>query len=490
MDQNLNAKVFIGGERVDSMSHGRLRVVNPYTEQLVVEVPAGTTADVDRAVAAARTAFDSGPWRRMELDERMEVVTRLRDILAHRQDEIASLITEEMGCPITQSRAMQATGPVLLLDTFLELAPHYPWADVRRTKTGTSLVTRDAIGVVAAIIPWNSPLTVGMIKIAPALLAGCSVVVKPSPEAPLDLYLLAEAAALAGIPDGVVNVVPADRAESEYLVTHPDVDKVAFTGSTAAGLRIAELCGRDLRRVSLELGGKSAAVVLDDADPDTVMESVRRFSLRYNGQACNNKIRILLSNKRKAEMIGRLKALLEAMPIGDPHDPDTQIGPLVTPRQRERVELYIAGATRQGATLVTGGGRPPDQPRGWFVQPTLFADVSLEMTIAQEEVFGPVLGLITYESEAHAVAIANNSVYGLSGSVFSADEEHALAIARQIETGTVEVNGNTTGFYAPIGGFRRSGIGHEGGIEGFDEYVNVKTFGISPSLADVLDHRR
>lgn len=480
------SKVFIDGKWVDSSSAATVDVINPYDETVVATIPAGTTDDMDRAVAAARTAFDEGPWSRLPLAERMDALRRLREILAGQQEELAQVVTKQMGCTITQARTIQIPGPLALIDTFLDLATTFEWSEVRAGGGAHSLVTREPVGVVAAVVPWNSPITVAVIKMAPALLAGATMVLKPSPEAPLDLYYLADAVREAGIPDGVVNLVTADRAESEYLISHSGVDKVAFTGSTAAGARIASICGNDLRRCSLELGGKSAAVILDDADLDTVMESVRRFSLRYNGQACNNKTRILASAKRKDEVVDRLVGLLASMPVGDPMDPDTQIGPVVSARQRDRIEGYIDGAKRDGATLVVGGGRPADQPTGWFVEPTLFADVAPDSTLAQEEVFGPVLGVITYADEEEAVAIANNSTYGLSGSVFSADAQHALDVGKRIRTGTIEVNGATAGFYAPIGGFKNSGIGREGGIEGFDEYVEAKSFGLPADLAATL----
>ena len=480
------SQLYIGGAWVDPTSADTIGVVSPFTEQVIAEIPAATTADVDRAVAAARNAFDNGPWSQLSVTERVGVVKRLRDALTARRDLIADLVTAEMGCTITQSKTMQAPGATALLDTFITFADDYPWSEVRRGSAADALVTREPVGVVAAVVPWNSPLVIAILKLAPALIAGCTAVLKPSPEAPLDSYVLAEALIEAEVPEGVVNIVTADRAESEYLVSHPDVDKVSFTGSTAAGRRIAEICGRDLRRVSLELGGKSAALILDDADLDTVIASVRALSLRYNGQACNNKTRLVVSPARRGELLDRLVGMIDDMPVGDPADPATAIGPLVSARQRERVESYIAVGRSDGATVVKGGGRPAGLDHGWFVEPTIFADVDPNMTIAQEEIFGPVLSVLTAADEDDAVAIANNSTYGLNGSVFSADEQHALAVARRIRTGTVEVNGKPAGFGAPIGGFKCSGIGREAGPEGFDEYVELKSYGISVDLAAEL----
>ncbi|MFI8975438.1 aldehyde dehydrogenase [Nocardia asteroides] len=479
-------QLYIDGGWTNPATPDLITVISPYTEQPIARVPAGSVADIDRAVAAARRAFDTGPWPRMSLDERIAVVHRLRDAVAARHDTIAELVTAEMGCTITQSRAMQAPGATALLDMYLEHAPTHPWSQVRPGPTINALVTREPIGVVAAIVPWNSPFVLSILKIAPALIAGCTVVLKPPPEAPLDSFVLAEAVIEAGIPAGVVNIVPADRGPGEHLVKHPGVDKVSFTGSTAAGRRIAELCGADLRRVSLELGGKSAALVLDDADLDVVIDSVRALSLRYNGQACNNKTRIVVSPRRRGELLERLAAMAAAMPVGDPADPATAIGPLVSARQRERVEGYIASGVSEGAKLVVGGGRPAHLDHGWFVETTVFTEVDPAMTIAREEIFGPVLSVLTARDEDEAVAIANDSAYGLNGSVFSVDEEHALAVARRIRTGTVEVNGRSAGFGTPIGGFKASGIGREAGPEGFDEYIEFKSFGLSAALADKL----
>lgn len=359
----------------------KIAVVSPLTEEVIAEVPSAARADVDRAVTAARVAFDHGPWPRMSLEQRSEVLRRLGAILAERHGTLAQLVTDEMGCPITLARTMQATGPRLLLEAFLELAPDYPWTALRRSATGNGLVLRQPAGVVAAVVPWNAPQLTTMIKLAPALLAGCTMILKPAPETPLDAYLLAEMLEEAGVPDGVVNIVPADRAVSEHLVTHPGVDKVTFTGSTAAGRRIAALCGDALRRVTLELGGKSAALILDDADIPAAVEALRLGALRNSGQVCSNKTRIIVSRRRQSELLECLAAMMRAMPVGDPSDPATQIGPMVSRRQRERVEGYITRGREQGARLILGGGRPAGLDRGWFVEPTIFADVGRSMAI-------------------------------------------------------------------------------------------------------------
>ena len=486
MWQGQYTKLFIGGSWMDPATADTLVVVSPYTEQIVAEVPAASRADVDHAVAAARVAFDQGPWPQMSVTGRMDVVRRLGEEYARNRETLAGLVTDEMGCPIGMSRSYQASIPKILIDTFLELARQYPFSEVRRSALGNALVTREPVGVVAAVVPWNAPQVVTMIKLVPALLAGCTVVLKPAPETPLDSYLLAEMLQAAGLPDGVVSIVPAGREVSEYLVTHPGIDKVTFTGSTGTGRRIASLCGENLRRVTLELGGKSAAVILDDADLDATVESLRVGSLRNNGQVCSLKTRILVSRSREPALLDRLTSMVTSMPVGDPADPDTQVGPLVTARQRERVEGYINIGTSQGAKVVTGGGRPKDLDRGWFVEPTIFSGVEPSMRITQEEIFGPVLAVMAYDDEDDAMRIANDSQYGLNGSVFTSDLEHGLAVARRMRTGTVELNGSPAGFTAPMGGFKCSGIGREAGPEGFDAYVEMKSIGLPAAFATTL----
>ena len=479
-------KLFIGGEWTDPESSGTYGVISPSTEKEIARVPVGTAADVDRAVAAARKAFDRGPWPRSTLDERITVLRNLSALLAEHQEDFASLVTAEMGCPIALSEKMQAIGPRMLLDSFLDIAPNYPWRSIRTSATGNGLVTREPVGVVAAIVPWNAPLLITMIKLAPALLAGATVVLKPTLATPLDSYLLAELIAASGVPEGVVNVVPADRDVSEYLVRHPGVDKVSFTGSTAAGRRIAALCGEDLRRVTLELGGKSAAVVLDDADLDVVIPSIRALSLRNTGQVCSNKTRIVVARSRRKELHDALVGMVESMPIGDPFDRATEVGPVANEAQLRRVERYVNDARNSGLNLLVGGGRPDGLAHGFFVEPTIFADVDPTAPIAQEEVFGPVLTVHTFDDESEAIEIANNSQYGLNGSVFAADPEHALEVASRIRTGTVEVNGAGAGFASPMGGFKSSGIGREAGLEGFDAYVEIKSYGLPADLYSSL----
>jgi acyl-CoA reductase-like NAD-dependent aldehyde dehydrogenase len=421
----------------------------------------------------------------MPLAQRVDVIRRVRDAIAERREEFAQLITDEMGSPITQSRAIQVGTPLALLESYIELAETFPFRDVRTSPSGSALVTREPVGVVAAVVPWNVPLTVAVIKLAPALLAGCTVILKPSPETSLTTLGLAQLFEQAGLPKGVLNVLPAGREVSEYLVGHPGLDKVTFTGSTAAGRRIASICGQQLTRVTLELGGKSAAVILDDADLDQTVEALRLGALRNSGQVCSLKTRLLISRRRHDEFIDRLRDLVASMPVGDPHDPATQIGPMVTARQRDNVQNYIQVGAEEGAKPVIGGGRAPLE-KGYFVDPTVFTDVTTDMKIALEEVFGPVLAVLPYDNEDMAVELANHSAYGLNGAVFTTDLEHGLEVASRIRTGTVEINGNPPGFHAPVGGFKASGIGREAGHEGFEAYVEPKSYGLPQDFAVAL----
>jgi aldehyde dehydrogenase (NAD+) len=478
-------RLFIGGRWVEPATDRKVQVVSPSTEELVATVPEAVEADVDAAVEAARRAFDQGPWPGMGLKERLDVLRHVSAGLAEKVSEIAHLVTSEMGSPISLSTSYQATAPRLMLDSFIDLAPAYSWHDVRRSATGNALVTREPVGVVAAIIPWNAPLLTSIIKVAPALIAGCTVILKPTPETSLDSFMLADLFQKAGLPEGVLNIIPAQRGASEYLVRHSGVDKVSFTGSTGAGQRIGALCGNDIRRCTLELGGKSAAILLEDADLDAAIAAIRSVSLRNTGQVCSNKTRLVVARSRRDEVYDRLVDMIRSMPLGDPFDPATEIGPLANLNQRTRVEGYIADGKASGATLLIGGGRP-DIDRGYYISPTIFTDVDPNDKIAQEEIFGPVLTVHTFDTEEEAISIANNSDYGLNGSVFAADPEHALAVARRVRTGTVEINGNPGGFHAPIGGFKRSGIGREAGLEGFDAYVEIKSYGLPAPLVETF----
>ena len=468
-------RFYIGGRWVAPAGSETIDVISPHTEEVIGRVPDGTTADMDRAVAAARDAFDNGPWPAMDPADRAAAVGRLADIYAARLGDFAEIITQEMGSPITFSQLAQAPQPQMMLSYFADLGKTFTWEDERPGLFGPVTVRREPVGVVAAIVPWNVPQFTIMTKLPAALVAGCTVVVKPAPETPLDAYLLAELIEQAEFPPGVVNIVPAGREVGEYLVSHADVDKVAFTGSTAAGRRIGSICGQQLKRCSLELGGKSAAIILEDADLAATMGWLQMASLMNNGQACVAQTRILAPRGRYGETVDALAGMVAGLAVGDPGDPATQIGPLVAKRQQERVEGYITVGQEEGAKLVTGGSRACGQERGWYVAPTVFADVDPGMRIAREEIFGPVLSVIPYEDEEHAIKIANDSDYGLAGTVWTADAEHGMRIARRVRTGSYGVNMYMIETCAPFGGYKASGIGRELGPEGLMSYLEYKS---------------
>jgi aldehyde dehydrogenase (NAD+) len=471
-DQNA---FYIGGGWAAPASHGKIEVVSPHTEEVIGTVPDGQPQDMDDAVAAARHAFEE--WGSTSFEERLAVIERFAGLYAGRLVEMADVITAEMGSPASFSQLAQSPAPWMMLNAFIEVAKAYPWEEIRAGMLAPEvIVRREPVGVVAAIVPWNVPQFVTMSKLAPALLTGCTVVLKPAPETPLDAYLLADILEEAEIPPGVVNIVPAGREAGEHLVRHQGIDKVAFTGSTAAGRRIAAICGEQLKRCSLELGGKSAAIILDDADVASTMEGLKFASLMNNGQACVAQTRILASRRRYNEIVDALAGMVAGMQVGDPADTGTDIGPLVAERQQERVEKYIALGQEEGARVVVGGnGRPTGIDKGWYVRPTVFADATNDMRIAREEIFGPVLTVIPFESVDDAVNIANDNDYGLAGSVWTADIEQGLDVARRVRTGTYGVNQYTMDFLAPFGGYKASGVGREFGREGMDHYTEIKS---------------
>jgi aldehyde dehydrogenase (NAD+) len=471
-------KLFIGGDWVAPATTATIDVISPHSEEVVGRTPEGRETDVNRAVAAARAAFDEGPWPQMRAGERADVMAALNAGLQQRAEELALTITSEMGAPISFSRLGQVMAANMVLDYFTRLAREFPFEEVRPGMLGPALVRREAVGVVGAIVPWNVPLFVTMLKLAPALAAGATVVLKPAPETPLDAMQLAEAIQEAGVPPGVVNIVPAGREVGEHLVTHPGVDKISFTGSTAAGRRIAALCGERLRRVTLELGGKSAAIILDDADLGETIPALLPAAMMNNGQACIAQTRVLVSRRRHDAVVDALVEAVGAVKVGDPMEPDTFCGPLVAARQRDRVEGYIRTGRQEGARIAIGGGRPAWAKRGWYVEPTVFIGVDNAMRIAREEIFGPVVAIIPYDNEDDAVRIANDSDYGLSGTVWTADVEHGVAIARRVRTGTYTVNGFAMEFSAPFGGFKCSGLGRELGPEGLAAYLEAKTINL------------
>jgi betaine-aldehyde dehydrogenase len=469
---------FIGGKWVAPTGSDTLEVVSPSTEEVIGSVPVSTTTDIDKAVAAAREAFDLGPWPRMSPAERADIMATISAGIQAKMDDFAKLISTENGAPYSFSIMGQVFAATAILDYFTGLTREFEFEQTRHGMLGPVLVRKEPVGVAAGIIPWNVPLFVTMLKLAPTLASGSTIVIKPAPETPLDANWLAEVIESSGLPAGVVNIVAADREVGEHLVRHPDIDKVSFTGSTVAGRKIGAICGEQLKRCTLELGGKSAAIILDDADLDATIAPLLDAGIMNNGQACVAQTRILASRNRYAEVRDALASAVGAYRVGDPLDPETQCGPLVAERQRDRVEGYIEKGKSEGATLVVGGGRPSGQDKGWFVEPTLFADVDNSMTIAQEEIFGPVLSLIPYDSEDDAIAIANDSNYGLSGTVWTADVEHGIDVARQVRTGTYSVNLFGMDFGSPFGGFKSSGVGRELGPEGLSAFLEDKTINL------------
>ena len=469
--------LFIGGGWAAPATAQTIQVISPHSEQVVATVPEGAPADIDAAVAAARNAFDHGPWPRLTPAERIEVIAAFSGLYAAKMAEMADVITTEMGSPTSFSNLAQSPAPWMQIEAFMGIAREFPWEEIRPGVLGSPvMVRREPVGVVAAIPPWNVPQFTIMSKVIPALLAGCTVVVKPAPETPLDGYLMAELLIEAGVPAGVVNIVAGGRETGEHLVAHPGIDKVAFTGSTAAGRKIAAVCGEQLKRVSLELGGKSAAIVLDDADLTTAIEGLKFTALMNSGQACVAQTRILASRANYDNVVDALAEAVSAMQVGDPMDPATEIGPMVAQRQQERVEKYIALGQEEGARLVIGGNGMPDGiSQGWYVRPTIFADVDNRMRIAREEIFGPVLSVIPYDDVDDAVRIANDSDYGLAGTVWTGDQAAGLDVARRVRAGTYGVNTYTMDFSAPFGGFKASGLGREFGPEGLGQYTELKS---------------
>ncbi|HVE27483.1 MAG TPA: aldehyde dehydrogenase, partial [Sporichthya sp.] len=456
---------------------------SPHSEGVIASAPLSGAADVDAAVAAARAAFDSGVWPGTDPAARIEAVGRLAQSYGKRLGELGEVISAENGSPITFANLAQAGGGFAVLSAFLQLAPSFPWESQRPLMVGGEATVRhEPVGVVAAITAWNVPQMLIMAKLVPALLSGSTVVLKPAPETPLDALVLMECIEEAGFPAGVVNLVVGGREEGEQLVRDPRVDKVAFTGSTAAGQIIGGICGQQLKRCSLELGGKSAAIVLDDADLAATTQGLKFASLLNSGQACINQTRILASRANYDAVVEAVVESVRQMKVGDPSDPATEVGPMVAQRQQERVDGYIALGEQEGAKVAIGGrGRPSGLDRGWYVQPTVFAGATNEMRISREEIFGPVLSVIPYTDVDEAVQLANDSDFGLAGSVWTADVEAGNDIARRVRTGTFGINNYTADFFAPFGGFKNSGLGREYGPEGLSAYTEIKTIYPPPS---------
>jgi len=468
-------RFFIDGEWVAPSSTQEITVLSAHNEEIFAVFPEAQAADVDRAVAAAKAAFE-GPWQRTTPQERAGYLGAMAAKLMERSPDLAHAWTNQMGI-VHQMASFGAMGTAGTFGYYAQLGATFPFEEIHEPSYGggTGLLVREAVGVVAAIVPWNAPASLMSYKVAPAILAGCTVILKASPEAPSEAFILAEVAEEVGLPAGVLNVIVADREVSELLVRHPNVDKVSFTGSSVAGRRIASICGERIARCTLELGGKSAALILDDYSVEQAAQSLTGSMTLMSGQVCASLTRIVVTQKRHDSLVEALAESFKSIKTGDPYDAGTNLGPLAVKRQLDRVLGYIEKGKQEGAKLVTGGGRPPALNRGWFVEPTLFCNVDNDSTIGREEIFGPVLSVISAKDEEDAVRLANDSIYGLNNSVFTNDADRAYQIGRRLRSGTVGHNGFRTDFNIAFGGFKQSGLGREGGREGLLPYLETKT---------------
>jgi betaine-aldehyde dehydrogenase len=464
-------KIYIGGAWVASTGKGTLEVIDSNTEEVIGTIPEGTVEDVDRAVNAAADAFYE--WSNTSAEERGKLLGRAAEALGARSDEIAQIISREVGMPISLSGMIQVGLPTGVFADAAKEISEFKWEE----EVGNSLVVREPVGVVGAITPWNYPLYQIALKVAPALAAGCTVVLKPSEVAPLNAFALADVLHDIGLPPGVFNLVTGvGPVVGEAIASHPKVDMVSFTGSTRAGKRVMQLAAETVKRVALELGGKSANIILEDADLDVAIPGGLFACYLNSGQTCSALTRMLVPRSRLAEIEEKAKVAAEGFTPGNAFEPETRLGPLVSAIQRDRVRGYIQKGIDEGAKLVTGGAEAPEGlDKGYFVRPTVFSEVTRDMTIAQEEIFGPVLSIIPYDTEEEAIEIANDSVYGLAGGVWGGDKAHAEQVARQMRTGQVDVNGGSFNPVAPFGGYKQSGIGRERGKFGFEEFLEVKS---------------
>jgi len=475
LDKNIDHDAFyIDGDWVKPATDARIDVIGANTGLSIGSVPDGSNADIDRAVAAARKALDGG-WSDTTQAQRAEYLNKFADAIEKRSDRLSRAVSAQNGMPLALSEQLECGYVVAVLRYYAALTSNMVVEERRASPLGfDTLIRKGPVGVVGGIVPWNFPVVLSIMKIAPALATGCTIVLKPSPGTVLDCYIVAEAAAEAGIPAGVINWVPGGRELGAYLVAHPGIDKVAFTGSTGAGRKVAEVCGRLLRPVSLELGGKSAAIILDDVNIEHLLPVLHFASFGNNGQICALSSRILAPASRYDEIVDAIAGLAKGLKVGSSMEKTTEIGPLASEEHRTRVENYIAVGKTE-ARLVAGGGRPKGVGDGWFVEPTVFADVSNKARIAQEEIFGPVLSVIKYQDEEEAVKIANDSEFGLGGTVWSSDSKRAQGIARRVQTGTIGVNGYMIDLASPFGGIKASGLGREMGPESLAAYQQLKS---------------
>lgn len=469
-------KFFIGGRWIAPLTNAKFDVISASTEELLFQIAEAQAGDINAAVMAAREAFDRGPWPRISHTERATYLRRIAELVATRADDLAKIWTGEVG--VTHGLAqMTAQGVPAAYEYYASLADSFPFEEQHKPRAGGNfgLLVREPVGVVGAIIPWNGPMLMIAYKLAPALLSGCTVILKASPEAPGEAYVMAEICEAAGLPKGVVNVVTADRAVSELLVRHPGVDKISFTGSSAAGKKIGAICAERVARCTLELGGKSAAVVLDDYDVEAAAQSISGSARLVTGQICAALTRIIVTRKHHDALVDALSANFGSIKVGDPFKRSTEMGPLATARQRDRVEGYIAKGIAEGARVSTGGGRPMALSRGFFVEPTVFYNVDNAMTIAREEIFGPVISVIPADNDRQAIDIANDSDFGLNASIFTNDPQRAYQASRELKSGTVGHNSFRLDLSIAFGGFKQSGIGREGGVEGLRPFLETKT---------------
>jgi len=468
---SVREKLYANGEWVEPAGRGMLDVINSTTEEVMGRVPEGTAEDINRAVSAARRAFDS--WAATSAAERAGFLQKIAAGLVARQNEIAAIIASEVGMPLPLATMVQAGMPAMVMGSYAKLLADYSFEE----QIGNSLVVKEPVGVIGCITPWNFPLHQVVAKVAPALAAGCTVVLKPSEVAPLTAFILTEIVDDAGLPAGVFNLVTGlGPVAGEALASHPDVDMISFTGSTRAGKRVSELAAQTVKRVALELGGKSANIILDDADLEKAVRSGVSNCYFNSGQTCSAHTRMLVPKEHHDEAVQIAKEAAESFTVGDPREGKAKLGPLVSEVQRDRVRSYIRKGIDEGATLVTGGAEAPEGlDKGYFVRPTVFANVRNDMTIAREEIFGPVLSIIPYEDEDDAVRIANDTVYGLAGGVWSSDVERAKQIARRLRTGQVDINGGKFNALAPFGGYKQSGNGREMGKYGLEEFLETKS---------------
>ena len=463
--------LYIGGSWVEPIGDGSIDVINPATEERIGSVPVASNDDVDAAVEAAQGAFEY--WSGTSVEERADFLNRLSAAIKDRSEELAQIITSEVVTPIDYSRMAMVGTPRVVTRSYAKILDDFIWEEEVRN----SLVVKEPIGVVAMITPWNFPLHQIIGKVAPAIAAGCTMVLKPSKEAPLNAFVFADILDEIGLPDGVFNLVSGHgRDIGETMSSHPGVDMVSFTGSTNAGVRVSELAAPSVKRVTLELGGKSANIILDDADIPRAAASSIYACFGNSGQECSALTRLIVPEEHRDEVVEVISSKMERYSVGDPMDESSRCGPLVSKRQQESVSSFISSGIEEGATLVAGGeGMPDGLESGYYVRPTVFADVTPEMTVFQEEIFGPVLSITTYSSEQEAVELANLSEYGLSGGVWSSDEDRAMRIARMMRTGQVSINGGAFNVTAPFGGYKRSGLGRELGVHGLEEFLEIKS---------------